>query len=419
MTTTPNHKFRAARDRLKLSQDEMAMELRRLGAPASCTKRLVQRWESGVTAWPTAAYRRALTTLTKLSAQQLGFRAPAAAHEDDLDPMYRRTLLTSVAFLAAAGAIEPYARLQHALARPGRPLTRADAEHLLADTDTFFTREATETAAALAPDLARHLGLVTALLTLAADESVRRTLVLAAGTTAALAGWCAMDTGDQASADGYWAAAVSAAKESGDGPLLSLVMAYLSYQHAGRGDHAGAWELLDAAGRHVRSRADAQARSWIAARQAEEAAALGQGAPALVALERAMTAHDYIDTTSPRAWVDFFDGARLGSMAVATYGRLQHPQLGQAADAVMDSLGPDMLKTRAVILGDVAGARLAAGNLDEGCAIARQALAATVSGEAILGRERLAALLPALTAHQDAAEARALRADLAAAGITG
>jgi len=65
-----------------------------------------------------------------------------------------------------------------------------------------------------------------------------------------------------------------------------------------------------------------------------------------------------------RAVVNALREVRLGSMAVNTYGRFQHPGLQPADDAVMASLTPDNLRTRAIILSDVATAKIAAGGLD-------------------------------------------------------
>lgn len=414
----PNTKLRAARNRLGLSQEELAARLRRSGAPA-CSKRQVQRWEAGGGTWPQAHYRQALAVVFDVEdLAELGFHDTATP--EDQDPMHRRTLLAGAAGLAAAAAgSEPWARLAYALERAPLTLTPADGDHLLAVTNALYDREALEPAAALAPDLDAHLDVLTGLLRLQLGDELRRTLTLAAGTTATLAGWCQHDLGETRAAHGYWDVAVRAARESGDGPLLACTLAYMSYEAAGRGDHAAAWQLLDTAGEHVRSPAHAQARAWIAARQAEEAAALGDHGPALISLERALTSFDYADPGTSRPWVRFFDSARLGSMAVSTYGLMQHPQTQPAADAVIASLGEGNAKTRAVILSDVATARVRGGDLDAGCDYALQALRATVDQRAILGYQRLAALRPALEQHGDATAVRALLPQLDAAGITG
>jgi hypothetical protein len=89
-----------------------------------------------------------------------------------------------------------------------------------------------------------------------------------------------------------------------------------------------------------------------------------------------------------------------------------------AADAVMASLTPDNLKTRAIILSDVAAARVTAGDLDVGCELAYRALAATLDGQVRLSRQRLTALRPVLDEHQAAEPVRALLPVLDAAGIS-
>ena len=57
---------------MRLSQDDLARELRQAGAGAA-NKRLVQRWESGETAFPRPAYARALERVTGLPLASLGF----------------------------------------------------------------------------------------------------------------------------------------------------------------------------------------------------------------------------------------------------------------------------------------------------------------------------------------------------------
>jgi transcriptional regulator with XRE-family HTH domain len=84
----PNTALRQARLALRLSQDEMAVAIRdagdRLGTPNGCTKRLVQRWESGTVTLPRAVYVRALEYVTGKPVDSLGFAS--AAERYGLDP---------------------------------------------------------------------------------------------------------------------------------------------------------------------------------------------------------------------------------------------------------------------------------------------------------------------------------------------
>jgi transcriptional regulator with XRE-family HTH domain len=80
MTTTPNATLRAVRMSLRLSQDDLARELRqageRAGVPNDANKRLVQRWEAGTITTPRPVYARALEAVTGLPLASLGFSVP-------------------------------------------------------------------------------------------------------------------------------------------------------------------------------------------------------------------------------------------------------------------------------------------------------------------------------------------------------
>ncbi|HEV2344357.1 MAG TPA: hypothetical protein VGS97_09715 [Actinocrinis sp.] len=377
-----------------MSQDEFAAAIRdagrKLGEPNDASKRLVQRWESGEHRSCRPVYRRALEEATGRRFEELGFT------KDDVMPLDRRALLAAGAIVASGAALsEPFDRLRRALQFPTR-LDAAGLEFLEKTTAEHFTQEEEVPARLLAEHVGGHVDLLSLLLAGASDR-YRTQLSVMAGEAAALAGWLRYDLGDLAGARGYWGTAIEAAKTANDGPLLACVLAYLSYLTSAQGDPKEAYRLLSAAGEQVRSPQHAAARSWISARAAEEAATLGDPS-ALVSLERAMTSFDYVQPDTGRPWVKFFNNARLGSMAVTTYSRLGHPEVESAADAVMGSLGENERKIKAVILADVAGGHATRGDFDAACGLAEKSLEATLSGEAVLGRERLTALAPTLRA---------------------
>ncbi|WP_434595271.1 helix-turn-helix domain-containing protein [Streptomyces sp. A5-4] len=84
MTTTvehvPNNALRAVRIGLRMSQDDFAKALRtagaELGEPNDASKRLVQRWESGVSRTPRPIYARVLERVTGRPVEALGFALP-------------------------------------------------------------------------------------------------------------------------------------------------------------------------------------------------------------------------------------------------------------------------------------------------------------------------------------------------------
>ncbi|MDI3385553.1 helix-turn-helix transcriptional regulator [Streptomyces sp. B-S-A8] len=84
-----NDVLRAIRISLRMSQDDLAKALRRagdeLGEPNDASKRLVQRWESGVSRAPRPVYARALERVTGRPVESLGFTFPvpvARVHSD-------------------------------------------------------------------------------------------------------------------------------------------------------------------------------------------------------------------------------------------------------------------------------------------------------------------------------------------------
>ncbi|MET7783092.1 helix-turn-helix transcriptional regulator [Streptomyces mirabilis] len=83
MTTekpVPNGRLRAVRMGLLMSQDDLARAIREagqeVGQPNDASKRLVQRWEAGVTTAPRPVYARALEAVTGLPIEALGFEIP-------------------------------------------------------------------------------------------------------------------------------------------------------------------------------------------------------------------------------------------------------------------------------------------------------------------------------------------------------
>jgi transcriptional regulator with XRE-family HTH domain len=73
----PNTTLRAARLSRRMSQDDLARAIRdaghRIGEPNGCSKKVIQRWESGAVTTPRGAYLRALEYAMGATAESLGF----------------------------------------------------------------------------------------------------------------------------------------------------------------------------------------------------------------------------------------------------------------------------------------------------------------------------------------------------------
>lgn len=315
---------------------------------------------------------------------------------DGADDVDRRTFL-SVA-LAAGAATEPWGRLAAALDSPA--VDAATVQQLQAATDDMFTTEEHIPARLMYDRLTAHLDTLTALLP--HSSAHRRALTIAAGESAALAGWMSWDLGDAQAAQRYYAVANRAGRDAGHGPVCALALGYASYAVA----PASAQRMLAVAQEHVRGPGYAVARSWLAAREAEEAAAQGDSDGAVRALERATTALDYAAPGGEQAWTCFFRPSRLGSMRVAAYARLAHPRLAQVTDETLAELGDETAKIRCSVLGDAAIGYLAAGDVDRAVDTGQRALAATLDAETTMGQIRLRHLADQLPEQGDAAELR-------------
>jgi transcriptional regulator with XRE-family HTH domain len=116
-TTAPNLRLRAFREARSESRREFARALRRMaetmGENLACDERRVARWERGEVRWPRSAYRRVLSTLLGVSADDLGFQPPAevtkamaaSSDSDSWSPAYQPPAVPRRSALPAAGAV--------------------------------------------------------------------------------------------------------------------------------------------------------------------------------------------------------------------------------------------------------------------------------------------------------------------------
>ena len=363
---------------MRLSQAQFAEAARAagtaMGVPNHCTKRLVQKWESGEHAACRPDYLRVLQAVTGLSARELGFRVQPdgsgmaagfgdGAHDANTEDLgaegsqggasgaFAMSGMTEyTANATIAGSLE---QLRYALEHPSTVDSRT-AEFVETSTARLFDMEHHSPARLLAPTVERHLTTVTALLTAARHEGVRRRLMVSAGRSALLAGWLAFDRGDTPSAHRLWDIAIGAAEGTLDAALLAACLTCLSYSAARRGDPGTAWQLAHTASSHTPD--DARATAWATARVALYAAQLGDREEAETAMQRSLELGANLprpkpgDVTTP--WMRFFDRARLLSSTAHTTAVLKGSRAAEYAAVAVDALGPAKVKARAVVLAE-------------------------------------------------------------------
>lgn len=406
----PNNTLKAMRLAVRMSQNELAAAVRQagrvMGEPNGCTKRLVQKWESGEHADVRPNYKRALTAALRTPFEQLGFATTPAPTLPVIITAPARHITTTHADApdATGRAAE---RLWLALERPAHADGNA-VDMAGADVARLFADEQHRPAGPLLHVTARHVHYVAGLLA-GARSTQRRRLTSMAGASAALAGWLAWQTGQDSTAHRFWDVALAAASHAGDPPLHSCVLLYRSHAAAESGDAATGWRLAHTAAAHAGQ--DARSQAWIAARTAQDAAHLGEHEAALTNLKQALTLGGDLAATTPRynaaPWASFVDGACLHAMAAHVHRQLGQPSTAlHHAEQAHQRLSEAPTKTRALILAEIACAHAQAAQLTAMEHTALQAADLTEKLHATHARHRLRALHGLLQPHRDTASAQ-------------
>ncbi|MFF7359011.1 helix-turn-helix domain-containing protein [Streptomyces filipinensis] len=381
------------------TQEEQAAAINAVSGRDTLTRREINRYESGKNI-PTNHTLAHIAVACGLSPEHLQREAAAARARrrkgarpegEDLDDVKRRTLLGGAA-VGVAAATEPWERLAQALSR-GKEIDSQAAGSLVERARELHVREGHLTARELQNEVESHLDSITAALPRAGENE--RPLTIAAGETAALAGWVAWDLGDHPRAHAYYKVTMDCAKNTGHPPLRALALGYASY---GAASPEKAAELLIQAAKDVRGPGNAAAAAWVYGRLAEEAASAGDATNALRALDRARFAYEFADHTAEQAWVRFVTPYRMDSLALSVYGQLGRQELAETADQAVDRLGRELPESGVVVLGDLATALLRGGDVDQGIYVSRQFAAASDARPTTMGRTRaqaVAAQLPA------------------------
>lgn len=381
------------------TQEEQAAAINAVSGRDTMTRREINRYEQGKNI-PTNHTLAHIAVACGLPPEHLQREAAAARARrrkgarpegEDLDDVKRRTLLGGAA-VGAAVATEPWERLAHALSR-GNEIDSEAAGSLVNRAGELHVREGHLTARELQSEVEFHLDAITAALPRAGEHEAA--LTIAAGETAALAGWVAWDLGDHPRAHAYYKVTMDCAKNTGHPPLRALALGYASY---GAATPEKAAELLLQATRDVRGPGNAAAAAWLYGRLAEEAANVGDHTNALRALDRARFAYEFADHTAEQAWVRFVTPYRMDSLALSVYGQLGRQELAETADQAVDRLGRELPESGVVVLGDLANALLRGGDVDQGVYVSRQFAAASDARPTTMGRARaqaVAAQLPA------------------------
>jgi tetratricopeptide (TPR) repeat protein len=309
----------------------------------------------------------------------------------NLDDVHRRDLLriAGVTIVSSTGLLNDPPWKRQAEIRSGhRPADRYAVARAEEKTREFFTSEETLPARQLVTSLQGHRTNLRTLTGATSDDGLRRRLISAVGETDALTGWTLFDLGRPREALRTYRDALGAARAADDRPLIACVLGYWSYLLSSQGDTAAAARMLADAAGQVRG-TDPATHAWILARRAEEEAASGDVSAAMRALDQAVTVFDYAPSGPTRPWTSFFTENRLGSLAVSTYGRVNHHETDSAAADLLGSLTPSETKVRALVLADLATSAARSGDYDRVHSLTDESAPLATRTEASLAIDRL------------------------------
>jgi transcriptional regulator with XRE-family HTH domain len=360
-----------ARERLGLTQEEVADELHRIGLEGGhgelgVDANAVSRHERGVIAMPRPPYPALYAELYGVSVETLW---PAARIEE----MERRRFLRAMAATGVA-----------AMLPPGSDMT---TEAITSVTGGFRRLEAGTPVTELRGPVGAHLRFIAGRL-----ERGGAQLAPAASEAAGFAAWLAFDQADDQNAARHYGRAIGYAERSGSDVLAAYMLGSMSAWAAEVGNGRQALDLIGRARSRLPALVPPTVRAWTAAVQATAHASVGDADAALAALKQAeQAAAGAHEPLWP--WLFPFDPAKHAAYLGACAARLRLPRTAvPALHDALAGLGPAPTKTRALVLADLAASHRAMGDHEQAVSLADQARAiGEACGSARVARRLLAA----------------------------
>lgn len=220
-----------------------------------------------------------------------------------------------------------------------------------------------------------HLAVTGRLLAAQPPGVTQRTLARCVGDIAQLAGWLAFDAGDNVVAEDHYRTGLRAAHLAGDHVLSAYLMAHTAHLLANLRETSEALAATTIVRRLTTQRTTPATQAYAAAVEADVHARRGDRDQALRALDRAERWLGRIVPGNEPGWLYYFDRAELLGWRGEVGMRLKVPLL--AAEALQERLtllGPALPRERAFATADLACAYVQQRRLDDGVALAVQAL---------------------------------------------
>jgi transcriptional regulator with XRE-family HTH domain len=288
-TTAPNLRLRAFREARSESRREFARALRRMaetmGENLACDERRVARWERGEVRWPRSAYRRVLSALLGVSAEDLGFRPPddvtqamaASSDSDPWPPVYKPPPPPTVPRRSAPGAEGP-------VFGPVLDLSPATLEGLESAADDLCRDYGNESVRQIIALAHKRMSLVGRLLQDGMRPADRRRLLVVCGWLSAIVGCALFDVGQRRRAETNRLAVRDLAGQAGHAELAAWALEMATWFALSEGRFSDA--LASAQAGEVAT-GDSPVAARLALHEAKAAARLRDRRLAEQALDRA------------------------------------------------------------------------------------------------------------------------------------
>lgn len=218
-SNTPNVLLRAWRNEHHLSRAQMADRLNAtpigIAERLTCDEERIRRWETGEVSWPQSVYRLALTQLTGLQPEELGFRRNRRGEP----PRLVEARVTPVDALKAEADL--YGTMELAQRLQGSDVGDGTLEALAEAVDLLCRAYPVVSAAALRDRTQERLAQITRLLSGRLTLDQHRELLVITGWLTALLGCIHYDLGEREEAETARRTAYEMARQVGHGELMA------------------------------------------------------------------------------------------------------------------------------------------------------------------------------------------------------
>jgi transcriptional regulator with XRE-family HTH domain len=389
-------------DRLRFQREKRGWSQRKLADELSTSEDTISRWERGERK-PSPYYQERLCKIFERDAEELGFinttaqldEAPLLTPTND-NKISRRQASREIGGIIGSALLanriplfdetDVLDRLLKVVKRPSS-IDMAALTQLETMTRNYWQlyarfENSIQYRYDMLPSVSGHLQTVTRLLEHPQPTNIQNILSSVACETTQLIGEIFFDLKDNETAERYYNASIELARETQNDLSLAITLGRKSFIPIYSDDPQKALPFLQEAYAKLTGQPSDIIRAWLAAREAEVHAKLGNANACYKALEQS---EYYLEKAQPGETSSYaftgeaidvhFTRSLLLGYKGACYTRLKQPEAAQAAlTEDIASIDPSRSIHNAIVLVDLARTYIQQGEIEEACRLATQAL---------------------------------------------